>query len=168
MRKIVTTIAVLLLVYAMAMANEKPQWAVYMQQGGIFYTSDHLISAGLGVGVGGAFEFKNYWIGKTDINLYWLNGNAVSGRLAVGIQKPGKWSPAFFVGGNLIGGEKTKVILPDNRLPSSVRFVSEITIAPLRFKNQKGFVSVCEIGAGMGTDKGMLIEISLLSVGINF
>jgi hypothetical protein len=168
MKRIITTIIMLLALSQIILAQEKPQWSLYIKQGGMYYKSDHIISTGVGLGVGAAVMFKKYWMAQSDVNLYWLNGNSVSERLAVGMQKPGKWRPALFVGCNIIGGNRTEFILTDCKRASKLRVVPEIRIAPLRLESDKGFISVCEIGAGIGADKGVLTEISLFTVAVNF
>ncbi len=41
-----------------------------------------------------------------------------------------------------------------------------LRIAPLRFENDKGYVSALETGFGLGPYKGRCLEVSILSVGI--
>ncbi len=41
-----------------------------------------------------------------------------------------------------------------------------LRISPLRFENDKGYVSALETGFGLGPYKGRCLEVSILAVGI--
>lgn len=150
-----------------AKAQDKLHWSAVVQQAGMFYSAEQITSAGVGMGVGLQVFYKEKWIGQADANLYWLNGNAFSYRLAAGIQKPGKWSPAVLAGFTVISGDRTEIILADGKRPSFPVVVPAIRIAPLRFQHKRSAVSIFEIGAGLGPQKGVMVHLSIISLGIN-
>lgn len=149
-------------------AQSDLKWSAVLQQATMFYSSRQISSAGAGMGTGLACTWRKNLTGQADANLYWLNGNAFSIRLALGIQKPGKWSPAVFAGCSMIGGSHTEIILSDGKRPASPVFVPELRLAPLRFRNDRGFVSMLEFGAGFGADNGVLLQMSVIKLGANF
>jgi hypothetical protein len=136
------------------------------QQSGMYYSSEHITSAGYGLGAGLAFNYGKHFVAQTDINIYWLNGNAFSSRLLVGYKKSGKWSPAIYGFFSILYGSHTEVIYEDGRRPEMPVPVIGLRIAPLRFENTKGFVSILEYSSGRGRYKGRLNELSLISIGL--
>jgi hypothetical protein len=136
------------------------------QQSGMYYSSDHVTSSGYGFGVGLSFNYRKNFIAQTDMNIYWLNGNALSSRLLVGYKKYGKWSPALYSYFSIIYGSHTEVLYDDGRRPEMPVTVMGIKIAPVRFENTKGFVSILEYSYGISRNNGRIHELSLVSIGI--
>lgn len=149
-----------------AAAQASVQWMPYIQQNGMYFSSDHITSAGAGIGFGLALGVGNHFLAQTDINIYWINGNAVSTRLAAGYKRNGTWAPAILGNVSLLWGGRTEVLLEDGQRPVSPVVVPGLRIAGLRFENEKGFVSALELGFGFGPYRGTCPEVSLLSVGI--
>lgn len=165
--KNLTLLSILLWAAASAgLAQQNCRWSVVAQQANLFYSSRQITSAGTGFGAGAGFTYRDWWMAQADANLYWLNGNAWSLRLAIGIRRPGKWSPAVMAGGALVGGARTEIITGDGARPAFPVFVPEIRFAPLRFQNERGQVSILECGAGLGPDKGILGQLSIISLGL--
>ncbi len=140
---------------------------LHLQQGGMYYKSTHMISTGAGFGVGATMLFSKTLLAQADLGLYWMNGNAIQGRIAFGVRKPGKWAPSVMAGCSIVGGDRTEFIMADEKRIGKVKLVPEVRISPFRFQNALGNVSVAELGLGFGTDQGYLLNFTLLSVGIN-
>lgn len=168
MKTKIIILQILLLGSFLAHAQALRPVMLHLQQGGMYYKSAHIISTGAGPGAGATVLFSKSMMAQADLNLYWLNGNAFQGRIAFGAQRPGKWAPSVMAGCSIIGGDRTEFILPDEERAGKARFVPELRISPLRFRNAMGNVSVAELGLGFGTDQGYLLNFTLLSVGIQF
>ncbi|MFN8256502.1 MAG: hypothetical protein U0W24_12475 [Bacteroidales bacterium] len=149
-------------------AQTKLRFIPYFQQSGMYYSSNHVTSAGYGLGTGLAINYGKHLTAQTDMNIYWLNGNALSSRLAVGYKKDGKWSPAIYGFFSLIFGSHTEVLYEDGKRPEMPVAVVGVRIAPLRFENDKGFVSILEYNYGISRNKGRINELSLVALGIRF
>ena len=149
-----------------AAAQTSVRWMPYMQQNGLYFSSDHITSAGAGIGLGLAAGVGNHFLAQADVNIYWINGNAVSTRLAAGYKRSGSWAPAVLGNVSLLWGGRTEVLLEDGQRPVSPVAVPGLRIAGLRFENDKGFVSALELGFGFGPYRGACTEVSLLSVGV--
>lgn len=141
---------------------------IFVQQPGMYYSSENITSAGFGFGSGIALEYNKNLISQADMNIYWMNGNALSTRFAAGYKLNGVWSPTVMLTYSILWGSRTEILYSDGSRPE--RFVNTygIRIAPLRFENENGFVSLLEFGFGIGPYNGLNIEISTLSLGIVF
>jgi len=148
-------------------AQSKLRFIPCFQQSGMYYSSNHVTIAGYGLGAGLSINYGKHLTAQTDMNIYWLNGNALSSRLAVGYKKDGKWSPAIYGYFSLIYGSHTEVLYDDGRRPEMPVAAIGIRIAPIRFENMKGFVSILEYSYGISRNKGRINEISLVSMGFN-
>jgi hypothetical protein len=138
----------------------------YLRQGGMYYSSDYITSEGYGIGAGVALQKGKHLLAEIDMNLYWLNGNAISTRISAGYKKNGKWSPALMANFSLIYGSHTEVLYEDGSSPEMPVISIGLKIAPLRLENDKGFVSAMEFGFGVGKYNARVPEITLLTVGI--
>lgn len=147
-------------------AQEKVSYTPYFQLGGMYYKSEQITIAGAGPGIGLSIGIDKHLLVKSDINIFWINGNAGSFRVALGYKKNGIWAPAGYVGISSLFGDRTELLLEDGSRPVSPVFAVGIQVSPLRFEAKKGFVSVLAMGYGIGNYKGKNLEISLLSVGI--
>jgi len=149
-----------------AAAQTPVQWMPYVQQNGVYFSSNHVTSTGAGIGLGLAVGVGNHFLAQSDINIYWINGNAVSTRLAAGYKRNGTWAPAILGNVSLLWGGRTEVLLEDGQRPVSPVAVLGLRLAGLRFENDKGFVSALELGFGFGPYQGTCPEVSFLCVGI--
>lgn len=161
-------IVVLLTLTRAGLAQHNLDWMPYLQMGGIYYTSDKLTSDGAGVGVGLVAILDSHYVAQADMNLLWLNGNAVANRFAVGYQKKGTWAPAVFGTFDLLWGHRTEIVSETGERPPSPVWVVGARIAPLRFQIKTGVISVLEFGYGFGPSGGRCLQATLLSVGIKF
>jgi hypothetical protein len=164
MKRIIIFI-ILMLIRTGSYAQSQLRISPCFQQCGIFYSSDHVTSSGYGLGAGLAINYGKHLVTQTDLNIYWLNGNALSSRLAVGYKKCGKWSPAISGYFSFIYGSHTEVLYEDGNRPEMPVSVVGFRIAPLRFENAKGFVSIFEYSYGIGRNNGRINELSLVSMG---
>jgi hypothetical protein len=142
------------------------EYSPYMQQAGIYFSSDRVTSDGVGVGIGCRFVHGKHLVGQADVNLLWGNGNAVATRLAIGYQRKGLWSPAILGTFNLLCGHRTEILSESGERPASPVWVAGLRAVPLKFANKHGFVSAFEFGYGIGPDNGRCIELTILSIGI--
>lgn len=156
----------LLLIACSATAQSALTWMPYAQQTGLNYSSDHITSAGIGIGLGVAVRAGDHFLAQTDANIHWLNGNAVSTRLAAGYARSGTWAPAVLGNVSVLWGSRTEILLEDGRRPVSPVVALGIRLAALRYQNEKGFVSVLETSYGFGPYDGRCLEVTILSIGI--
>jgi len=149
-------------------AQARLDYTPYFQLGGMYYSSEHITSAGAGPGVGISIGLGKHLLAKSDINMFWVNGNASSFRLALGYRRNGLWAPAGYLGISTIFGDRTELLFEDGSRPAIPVIAFGLQLSPLRFENEKGFVSVLEVGYGFGNFKGKNMEISVLSIGVKF
>ena len=162
------TFAIIILLFLGIYSVAQPKLGImpYFHQYGLYYSSVRVTSAGYGLGAGLVINYGKNLVAQTDMNIYWLNGNALSSRLAVGYKKSGKWSPVIFAHVSFIYGSHTEVLYEDGSRPVMPVIVAGLRIAPLRFENTKGFVSVLEYSIGLGRNNSRINELSLISMGI--
>lgn len=142
--------------------------APYLRQGGMYFSSEQITSDGYGMGLGLSALSGKHLIVQADINVYWLNGNAFSTRLAAGYRKQGVWSPAILANFTTVYGSHTEVLNEDGSSPQFPVSAVGFRLTPLRFDNDKGFVSALELGYSVGKNKAKVPELTLLAVGVCF
>jgi hypothetical protein len=167
MKKYVFIFLMILMAYA-GFAQQRLEWTPYLQMTGSYYTSERLTHDGVGAGIGVSVVIDSQFVAQTDMNLLWLNGNAVSNRLALGYQKKGRWTPAILATFGLLWGSRTEVVSESGERPPSPVWVIGARLAPLKFQLKSGFVSALEFGYGFGPSGGRSLEATLLSIGITF
>ena len=165
MKKLVFAILVLL---SAAHADSSTSWTPFLQQTAIYFSSDRVTLDGLGVGIGAQFSQGKILLAQADVNILWINGNALATRLAIGAQRDGRWSPAVFTTFGLLGGQRTEVLSETGQRPAEPVWILGLRAAPLRFKNYFGHASALELGYGLGPDHGRHLEITILSAGVNW
>ncbi|MBP7496564.1 MAG: hypothetical protein KA792_02735 [Bacteroidales bacterium] len=168
MKKIFFILFLCLLYNFVVKAQTKINFAPYFQLGSMYYSSKQVTSTGVGPGIGLSALINKHFLAKTDLNLFWINGNAASLRLALGYKRIGLWAPAAYLGISSIFGSRTEILLEDGSRPANPVFSLGLQLSPLRFENEKGFVSILEIGYGFSNYQGKNLEISLLSLGVKF
>lgn len=168
MKKIYLILFLCLLSNILVKAQTKGNFTPYFQLGGMYYSSKQVTSAGVGPGIGFSVGINKHFLVKTDVNIYWINGNAGSFRLALGYKRIGVYAPAGYLGITSIFGDRTEFLFEDGSRPVTPLFSYGLQLCPLRFENEKGFVSIFEIGYGFGNYRGKNLEISLLSFGVKF
>ena len=147
-------------------AQSNLTWSVFIQQVGIYYSSESITAYGYGMGTGAGVGWNNGMAARADINLMWGNGNLVATRLAVGYQQKKHWSPGIFFTTTMLSGHMTEILDDQGQRPSPVAWALGFRVMPLYFKGDKGYVSALELGYGFGDDHGQYAEITLLSVGL--
>lgn len=166
MKKIVI-LFVLLFSYSL---NARPsiRWIPLVQQTVAYFSSDRITMGGLGFGVGSQFIIGKHFIAQADAGLLRANGNAVNTRLAFGYQLDGRWQPAILATFNLFWGQRTEILSESGQRPTSPVWVAGFRLAPVRFSGARAQVSALELGYGMGPDRGVNLELTILSVGIGW
>lgn len=147
-----------------AKAQESIEWTPLMQQTSLYFTSDQVTQAGIGLGGGIRLAIKNNYIAQTDVNVLWINGNAVSNRFALGYQRTGRWTPAVLGTMNVLWGHRTEILSENGERPKIPICVAGLRIDPFRFNTAAGSISMFELGYGLGPDKGRLYELCILSI----
>lgn len=163
--KRILLIVILLFIAVGSFAQTKIKIIPGFQQSGIYFSSNNITVAGYGMGAGVSFSYKNNFIAQTDMNIYWLNGNALTSRVSAGYKKSGKWAPALYGYFSILYGSHTEVLYEDGSRPAIPVTAVGMRIAPLRFENDKIIFSAFELGYGFGKNGGRCTEITLLSVG---
>ncbi len=166
MKKIYLILSICLLSNIFVKAQTKVNFVPYFQLGGMYYSSKHVTSTGVGPGIGLSVGINEHILAKTDVNLYWVNGNAASLRLAVGYKKNGFWAPAGYLGISSIFASRTEFLLEGGSRPVNPLFSIGLQFSPLRFEKEKGFVSILEFGYELGHYNGKNLQISLISLGV--
>lgn len=151
-----------------AHSQKSGEWNSYIRQSGLYYSSPNITMAGAGIGAGVGINFHKNLLAQADLNIYWINGNAFSAQLSAGYKKSGTWSPALFINTSVLWGSGTEILLDDGSRPANIINAVGLEVAPLRFENEKGFVSALELGYGIGRYQGKYIEFTLLKIGIKF
>jgi hypothetical protein len=139
-----------------------------LQQTGMYFSSDRVTVSGLGIGAGARLVWRKVFVGQADMSILWGSGNALASRLSVGMQRQGTWSPAFLGTFALLWGQRTEVLTPQGERPPSPVWVLGVRIAPLRFEGPGGSVSALELGYGIGPDRGVALEATILTVGVRW
>ena len=80
-------------------------------------------------------------------------------------QRSATWSPALLGTFTLLWGQRTELLSSSSEQPPSPVWVLGVRLAPLRFEGPAGFVSALEFGYGFGPDRGLAIDLTVLSVG---
>lgn len=150
------------------LAQKTLTWSPLIQQCGMYYSSDRITADGVGFGLGLHLLHHTGLAAQTDVNLLWLNGNSIPVRLAAGYQKAGKWTPAAYLTVDAIFGQRTQVLDETGSKPPVPAWSFGIRITPLKFSTKSGFISALELGCGIGPERALNLEISLLSAGLFF
>ena len=154
--------------FSSAKSQDNIEWAPFLHQTGMYYTSDNLTSDGFGLGMGVHLLHQTQIAGQADVNILWGNGNAVTTRFALGYERKGTWTPAVYGTLNLVWGQKVQMLSETGEKPPVPTWIAGFRISPLKFQTKNGYVSALEFGYGFGPDQGRSIEFSVLSIGINF
>jgi len=167
--KVKTVILLLLIMSSWQAQAQKPfTFSPLIQQCGMYYSSDRITADGVGFGLGLHLLHRTGLAAQTDVNLLWLNGNSMPVRLAVGYQKKGKWTPAAYLTIDAIFGQRTQVLDETGLKPPVPAWSFGLRITPLKFRTKSGFISALELGCGLGHDRALNLELTLLSAGISF
>ncbi len=143
-------------------------FSAFVQQPGIYYTSDRVTAYGYGLGAGCTVDWKKSIAARADVNILWGNGNLMATRMAIGYQPKDGWSPGIFITTTLLSGHKTEILDDQGQRPPAAVWATGFRILPLYFEGDKGFASALELGYGFGADQGWCLEMTLLSVGLKF
>lgn len=147
-------------------AQKSPSWSVFVQQPGVYYTSERVTAYGYGFGAGGGVDWHKGFAARADVNLLWGNGNLMASRFAFGYQPKSKWSPGIYLTTTLLSGHKTEALDDNGGRPPALVWAVGVRVVPLYFDGSKGYASVLELGYGIGDDHGQYLEVTLLSVGL--
>lgn len=154
--------------FSYSFSQDNFKWTPFLHQTGMYYSSDYMTSDGFGLGLGLHVLHKTHLAGQLDANILWGNGNAITTRFALGYEKKGQWTPGVYGTINLVWGQRVELLSETGEHPPYPAFAAGIRISPLKFQTKNGYVSALEFGYGLGPDKGMSLEFSILSVGISF
>lgn len=150
-----------------AKAQEPVDFIFRIHQTGIYFVSDRISTIGAGLGTGLEIIYDKNIDAQLDANIIWGNGNAASARLALGYKLQGKWSPAIFTTFGLLFGQRTEVLSDNGSRPKNTVWLAGLRINPLRFERGGNYISMLELGYGIGPDNGTNLEIEILSFGIS-
>lgn len=158
-----------MLVFAVS-ANSRPTltWTPLLQQTSLYFSSDRVTMAGVGAGAGVSFTYKQYFVAQGDVNVLWANGNAIVTRLAFGYKRNGFWAPSFAGTFGILSGHRTEILSRTGKRPAAPFWLVGLRGSLLRFENSQSFVSVLELGCGVGPDNGLNMELTILSAGVRW
>ena len=166
--------ATLLVLSALAEAPTAPpsphQLTFYVRSGATAYLSNARTQGGVGGGLGLRDTVNDRWLLQADVNGLTGLGSVLAVRLAAGVQRQGRWTPAALVSLTGLLGDQLGFVMPEN--PGAVRGPSlalGVTLAPARFSLGSAQVSFLELGVGLGSDwpgRGMMYGLTLLEVGM--
>ncbi|RPH97358.1 MAG: hypothetical protein EHM72_13655 [Calditrichaeota bacterium] len=157
----------LIMLYAAAVNGQSSfERITWLQQSGVYFSSDRVTMGGIGIGGGVQFVYRDHWTAQTDAYILWGNGNALVTRLSCGYQRDGRWQPAILAALNLLGGQRTEILSADGQRPPIPQWAVGLAAAPLRFHSSFGSVSALEFGYGLSPDHGRCLHFTILSMGI--
>jgi hypothetical protein len=139
-----------------------------LHQGLVFLSSDEVTGGGLGGGAGAQAVWRDRVVLQADVSVLWGAGNAVVARLAAGVQRRGRFSPALLATAALLGGQRIEFLDEGGRGPPAPSWAAGLRAAPLRFTGGAGFVSALEAGAALGPAGGLWLELGLLTAGVRW
>jgi hypothetical protein len=143
-------------------------WSVCAKQKALYFSSDHVTMAGVGGGVGLQMVWNEWLIARADANILWGNGNTLPVQVAVGVQRHGRWSPAVLTTFSILAGQRTEILTQTGQRPPFPVWAIGVLLIPLRFEGAWGYASTLELGAGLGPDSGLNLEVALLTVGVRW
>ena len=85
----------------------------YIRQGFLLQRSTEVMVGGAGGGFGGEMVWADRYLVDADVSALWLIGNAVSARIAVGIQRRGAWNPAGWLTAVTVFGDRLELLNED-------------------------------------------------------
>jgi hypothetical protein len=148
------------------------RFAVYARTGAQLYLSPAQTAGGVGGGLGVRATVRDLFVVQADASYLGMVGNALTGRLAVGLQRPGVWTPALLAVRTTYLGDRLRFVTGEREQPVRTAATSYgLVLAPLRFSTEQAQVSLLEVGAGLGWDfpgLGTAIDVTLLEVALRF
>ncbi|NCA77239.1 MAG: hypothetical protein EOM90_12980 [Alphaproteobacteria bacterium] len=168
MKNKILTLILLILCTLPSGAQKNLTFSPLIQQCGMYYSSDRITADGVGLGLGLHLLHRTGLAVQTDVNLLWLNGNSIPIRVAIGYQRSGRWTPAAYLTVDAIVGQRTQFLSETGAKPPVPAWSFGVRVAPLKFRTAKGFLSALELGVGIGPDRALNLELTLLSAGISF
>lgn len=143
-------------------------YVAYARQALLAQFGDDVLAGGAGGGVGIELTWRERYLAAADANVWWLLGNAVSTRMAVGMQRAGSYAPAGWVGAHLLFGDRLELLGSDGSRPPSPRLALGLRGAPLRFSGRFGNASLLEPGVLLDVAGGWHLDLTVLQVGGRF
>jgi hypothetical protein len=136
-------------------------------QDAVLFVSDDVTAGGAGGGLGVQLKARRLFLAQLDVSALWMFGNAVSTRLAVGVQHDGAWSPAGWVTFGTLWGERLEFLHGAGRRPSVPSWSIGIRGSPLRFATPLGVFSALEPGIGTDFASGVWLELGIVQLGFH-
>ena len=108
------------------------------------------------------------YLAQVDIAVLWGLGNAVAARAALGVQKPGSWTPAIYGTLGMLLGDRVEFLTDDGARPAIPSWSLGLRISSLRFANDLGTISVLQPGVASDFAGGLWLELTWLQASARF
>jgi hypothetical protein len=153
-----------------ASVAETPQLEVtpVILQNAVLFLSDDVTAGGAGGGAGAQLVYHGRYLAQLDVSALLTMGNAVTTRLAFGMQTGERWVPALWATFATLWGERLEFLTGDGRRPAIPTWSLGIRGAALRFAGEIGTISALEPGIGTDFSGGLWLELTLLQAGARF
>lgn len=132
----------------------------------VLFLSDDVTAGGAGGGAGVQLSARRVYVAQLDVSALWMFGNAMSARLAVGLQLPGTWSPAGWLSVGTLWGERMEFLDGAGRRPSIPLWSLGVRGSPLRFAGPLGVFSALEPGIGTDFASGLWLELRIVQLSL--
>lgn len=146
--------------------------SAYASGGLQLYLSDARTAGGVGGGLGIRDTLRDRFILQADASYLMFLGNALSVRVAAGVQRRGLWTPAVLLSVSTFWGDHLTFLTPEHPTPIAGPAVAlGLSVAPLRFSFEGTQVSLVEVGLSVGAELpgiGIAYQIRALEVGASF
>lgn len=142
--------------------------SAHARTGLLVHLSGSQSAGGAGFSLGIRDTLDERFILGGDLGYLFLIGNTLSVRLFAGVQRKGTWTPAAYVTGAALFGQRLAFINaahPDG--PAAFPWSVGVSFAPLRFRGSDTTISVLEPGVGFAADMpglGLSYQLTLLDV----
>jgi hypothetical protein len=140
----------------------------FVRQAFALHLANESMAGGAGAGLGAQAIFRERYIAEAEVGALWLLGNSVSTRLAIGAQRRGTWSPAGFVTGTVLFGDRLEVLAEDGSRAPMPNWALGVRAAPLRFIGKLGLASVLEPGVATDFRGSVYLEVTLIQAGASW
>jgi hypothetical protein len=139
-----------------------------VQQAAMLHLGGDASWAGAGGGLGAQLVWRGRFVAQADANLLWATGNAVTTRLAAGVQRRARWSPAAWATLTLVWGDRIEKLDDDGSRPPRPGSAVGLRGSPLRWATPQVMVSAGELGVAFTPSGGLWLEMTVLAVGATF
>jgi hypothetical protein len=116
--------------HGVTLASSELELMPVIVQDAVLFLSDDVTAGGAGGGAGVQLTVRRLFLAQLDVSALWMFGNAVSTRLAAGVQRDGTWSPAAWISWGTLWGERMEFLHGDGRRPGIPSWSLGLRVSP--------------------------------------